>query len=104
VRRAKIDGGEHEIKELRRSKKTQPVAVPTRDETPISSRKPNRCGQANHHVYGADNVWRQLKCERSTVTRCTVERLMQPIGFKFGRRVKRVNTTGPQGTLSNGSS
>jgi hypothetical protein len=28
--------------------------------------------QANHHVYGADKVWRQLKREGTSVARCTV--------------------------------
>ena len=51
--------------------------------------------QANHHVYGADKVWRQLKRDGTSVARCTVERLMQTLGLQGARRGKQVKTTVP---------
>ena len=44
-------------------------------------------------VYGADKVWKQLRRERITVARCTVERLMKRLGLQGVRRGKVVRTT-----------
>jgi len=52
-----------------------------------------RVFQANHGVYGADKVWRQLKREGIAVARCTVERLMRVQGLQGVCRGKRVRTT-----------
>jgi putative transposase len=44
----------------------------------------------NEHlrVYGADKVWAQLKRERISVARCTVERLMRVLGLRGAVRGK----------------
>ena len=41
-----------------------------------------RVWDEHHQVYGADKVWAQLKRERSSVARCTVERLMRQLGLR----------------------
>ena len=48
---------------------------------------------ANHQVYGADKVWRQLAREGTAVARCTVERLMKRCGLRGVMRGKVVRTT-----------
>ena len=52
-----------------------------------------RVWQANMRVYGADKVWKQMRRERITVARCTVERLMKRLGLQGVRRGKVVRTT-----------
>ena len=52
-----------------------------------------RVWQANMRVYGADKVWKQMRRERITVARCTVERLMKHLGLQGVRRGKVVRTT-----------
>lgn len=52
-----------------------------------------RVWQANHQVYGAEKVWRQLNREGVAVARCTVERLMRQLGLQGVRRGKAVRTT-----------
>ena len=54
-----------------------------------------RVWHANRQVYGADKVWRQLNREGIRVARCTVERLMKPLGLEGVRRGKVVRTTVP---------
>ncbi len=54
-----------------------------------------RVWQANHQVYGAEKVWRQLNREGVAVGRCTVERLMRQLGLQGVRRGKAVRTTIP---------
>ncbi len=54
-----------------------------------------RVWQANHQVYGAEKVWRQLNREGIAVARCTVERLMRQLGLQGVRRGKAVRTTIP---------
>jgi len=39
-----------------------------------------RVWEDNFKVYGANKVWRQLLREGIRVARCTVERLLEPIG------------------------
>jgi putative transposase len=41
-----------------------------------------RVWDANHSVYGAKKVWKQLKREGFEVARCTVERLMEELGLE----------------------
>ena len=43
--------------------------------------------------YGADKVWKQMRRERITVARCTVERMMKHLGLQGARRGKVVRTT-----------
>ena len=52
-----------------------------------------RVWQANMRVYGADKVYKQMRRERITVARCTVERLMKHLGLQGARRGKVVRTT-----------
>ena len=52
-----------------------------------------RVWHANHQVYGADKVWRQLRREKISVARCTVERLMRRLGLRGVVRGKVVRTT-----------
>lgn len=54
-----------------------------------------RVWEANHRVYGADKVWRQLVREGHAVARCTVERLMHRHGLCGVVRGKVVRTTVP---------
>ena len=51
-----------------------------------------RVWQANMRVYGADKVWKQMRRERITVARCTVERLMKRLGLQGARRGKVLRT------------
>ena len=46
-------------------------------------------------VTGADKVWRQMNREGSTVTRCTVKRLMRRLGLQGVCRGKVVRTARP---------
>ena len=52
-----------------------------------------RVWQANMRVYGAEKVYKQMRRERITVARCTVERLMKRLGLQGVRRGKVVRTT-----------
>ena len=52
-----------------------------------------RVWNSNLRVYGADKVWKQLRRERVTVARCTVERLMRGAGLRGVIRGKSVRTT-----------
>ena len=54
-----------------------------------------RVWQNNMRVYGVDKVWQQLRRERFTVARCTVERLMRRQGLRGVIRGKNVRTTVP---------
>ncbi len=52
-----------------------------------------RIWHANHGVYGARKVWRQMLREGMAVARCTVERLMRRLGLRGVTRGKAVRTT-----------
>jgi len=62
-----------------------------RDETLIPEIQ--RVWHANHQVYGADKVWRQLRRDKIAVARCTIERLMRRLGLRGVVRGKVVRTT-----------
>jgi transposase InsO family protein len=47
-----------------------------------------RVYEENQSVYDPRKVWRELKRQRLTVARCTVERLMRALGLKGGARGK----------------
>jgi len=55
-----------------------------------------RVWQANHEVYGAKKVWKQLNREQITVARCTVARLMAAEGLRGAVRGRRCRTTIPE--------
>lgn len=52
-----------------------------------------RVWRANLQVYGAKNVWRQLRREGHAVARCTAERLMHRHGLRGDIRGTVVRTT-----------
>jgi transposase InsO family protein len=52
-----------------------------------------RVWKENLGVYGVRKVWRQLKREKVDVARCTVARLMGPMGLEGARRGKRFKRT-----------
>ncbi len=54
-----------------------------------------RVHEASFGLYGARKVWRQLLCEKVTVARCTVERLMKTMGLAGVRQGKSCITTVP---------
>ena len=54
-----------------------------------------RVWEANLLVYGVRKVWRQLIRERIKVARCTVARLMRPMGLVGASRGRRFKTTVP---------
>ena len=54
-----------------------------------------RVWETNFGVYGARNLWRQLKREGVAVARCTVERLMRQEGLKGVVRGEKRRTTIP---------
>lgn len=60
-----------------------------------------RVWEANHEVYGADKVWRQMHREGIAVARCTVERLMRAMGLQGVVRGKTVRTTCPDASIPN---
>jgi transposase InsO family protein len=74
----------------RRHPETAPARV-QRDEALKPEIK--RVFNANHDVYGAEKVWRQMQREGFEVARCTVERLMKDQCLQGVRRGKKVRTT-----------
>ncbi|MET9778661.1 IS3 family transposase, partial [Streptomyces sp. NPDC006367] len=54
---------------------------------------------ADHRVYGARKVWRELNRQGHRVARRTVERLMRELGIAGAVRGKRVITTLPGGQV-----
>ncbi len=54
-----------------------------------------RVWKENFGVYGAYNVWRQLRREGVDVARCTVERLMRAMGLRGVARGRKARTTIP---------
>jgi transposase InsO family protein len=61
-----------------------------------------RIWDENDQVYGPRKVWRQLRREKITAARCTVERLMREMGLcgtSRGRAWKITTQSDPAGTL-----
>jgi transposase InsO family protein len=54
----------------------------------------------NFCVYGARKVWRQLRREKTTIARCTVERLMRQMGLQGAIRGRKFKTTVPDDTAA----
>lgn len=52
-----------------------------------------RVWDENKQVYGPRKVWRQLKREKHTVARCTVERLMRRLGLRGTVRGRKFKVT-----------
>lgn len=48
---------------------------------------------ANHRVYGAGKIWRELHRQGRQVARCTVERLMRAIGIVGAVRGRKVTAS-----------
>jgi len=60
-----------------------------------------RVHAANHDVYGAKKVWKQLNREAVPVARCTVARLMKELGLRgAGRGRAWTHTTIPEEVLA----
>ena len=57
-----------------------------------------RVWHANRRVYGAKKVWKQLNREGIRIARCTVARLMRPMGLRGVVRGRRTVTTVPDTT------
>jgi len=52
-----------------------------------------RVREQNFNVYGPRKIWRQLKREKISVARCTVERLMRDLGLQGVVRGRKFKTT-----------
>lgn len=79
-----------------RARAADPERRPARAHRDEALRERVRCAwRANHEVYGARKVWRQLGREGEAVARCTVERLMRAEGLRGVVRGRRVRTTVP---------
>ena len=79
-----------------KAREADPTKRPTRVQRDARLREEiRRVWQANRCVYGVRKVWRQLRRERVTVARCTVERLMRLEGLKGVVRGQQVRTTIP---------
>ena len=56
----------------------------------------------NRKLYGARKIWHVLRRDGQDVARCTVERLMRALGIRGVVRGKRVVTTNPDTSHTNG--
>ena len=73
-----------------------PTKADRRDETLMGQIA--RVYDSNFQVYGARKVWLELNRENIPVARCTVERLMRPMGLKGVHRGKVKRTTKDDGS------
>jgi len=81
---------------VHRARQADPSRRPARAQRDEQLRKEVRhVWRANHEVYGARKVWRQLRRDGTDVARCTVERLMRAEGLQGVIRGGRVRTTRP---------
>ena len=80
----------YELKARERDPERRPVRV-RRDEGLCEHI--GRVWRENHEVYGPRKVWRQLKREKQTVARCTVERLMRHLGLQGAVRGRKFKVT-----------
>lgn len=81
---------------VHRARQANPSLRPARAQRDEQLRKEVRhVWRANHEVYGARKVWRQLRRDGTDVARCTVERLMRAEGIQGVIRGGRVRTTRP---------
>lgn len=76
-----------------RRRQNAPSARAQRDDTLCT--RIRQIWTENFCVYGARKVWHQLKREKVTVARCTVERLMKRLGLKGAVRGRQLKTTRP---------
>jgi len=60
----------------------------------------SRIYDANHRVYGAHKIWKQLRREALPAARCTVERLMRVLAIQGAVRGKAFKTTIPDADAS----
>jgi len=86
---------EHKVREA------DPTRLPARAQRDATLRTEiQRVWDDNFHVYGARKVWRQLRREKITVARCTVERLMRAMGLAGAIRGRKFKTTIPDDTAA----
>ncbi len=77
-----------------KAREVDPTRLPARARRDIELLgEIQRVYDENFLVYGAYKVWRQLNREQSTVARCTVERLMRPLGLRGAVRGRSCRTT-----------
>ena len=77
-----------------KARQTEPARRPARvQRDAVLKREIRRVWEANHRVYGARKVWRQLHREGVEVARCTVARLMAEMGLKGATRGRAFTTT-----------
>ena len=75
----------------RRSDPTLRSARAKRDE--VLCEDIERVWCENFEVYGARKVWRQLRREKISAARCTIERLMRKLGLQGARRGRAFKVT-----------
>lgn len=77
-----------------RSRVADPSRLPARAQRDAALRDHiRRVWDDNRQVYGPRKVWRQLRRERTSVARCTVERLMRGMGLQGVVRGRKFKTT-----------
>ena len=80
----------YELKAREREPERRPARA-RRDE--VLCEQIGRVWRENHEVYGPRKVWRQLKREKKTAARCTVERLMRHLGLQGAVRGRKFKVT-----------
>ncbi len=80
-----------------KAREKDPSRLPKRAVRDVSLREEiQRVWKEHFDVYGARKIWYQLKREKITVARCTVERLMREMGLEGairGRKYKKTTVT-----------
>jgi transposase InsO family protein len=84
-----------------KAREADPTRLPRRAKRDATLRgEIQRVWDDNFCVYGARKVWRQLRREKITVARCTVERLMRAMGLAGAIRGRKPKTTIPDDTVA----
>lgn len=79
-----------------KARHSDPKRMPLRAQRDVELRTEiRRVWDTNRRVYGARQVWRQLRREHVSVARCTGERLMRAEGLRGIVRGRGVRTTIP---------
>jgi len=80
-----------------KAREADPARLPARAQRDAELRPEiQRVWKANHEVYGAKKVWKQLNREQVPVARCTVARLMRQLNLRGVVRGRRCRTTIPE--------
>jgi transposase InsO family protein len=79
-----------------KARQADPQRLPPRARRDVVLRgQIERVREENFNVYGPRKVWRQLKREKISAARCTVERLMRDMGLQGVVRGRKFKTTIP---------